>query len=122
MKVKTTYVCEICGTEYQHQEYAELCESYGLPPELDYKPGDRVPVITRYDGIKWHTMVSKSVTSSHFTSISLRYADGEGESIEKYIKNARHTHEYYIVIDDEEQIGKEWYTDCIPMCNIGEEE
>ena len=56
MKIKSTYICEICDCEYATEHEALLCEAYPLTPNIA-EVGDFVLIKQRYDDFETKVQV-----------------------------------------------------------------
>lgn len=124
MKTLIHFECEKCHTLYTQENSALYCEAYELPP-CKVQPGDTVHVITRYDGVK-EDKCRALLLVAHYLTGSLRAFDDQGpQGLERFLarlKEINHKevpmHEWVVVTEQEWQIGKDYYTNDIPACNI----
>ena len=69
MLIVTTYVCEICGSEYQTADDAGACEALGLPDPLPFLPmGERIPLFGE-NGVEWATIVWVGVERRSYEAV-----------------------------------------------------
>ena len=56
MRTRTTYICEVCESQYDTAADALTCEAHGLPAPMPWLHfGERVPAFGE-DGVKWTTI------------------------------------------------------------------
>jgi hypothetical protein len=118
--VKTHYQCEICLTVYEYEAQAALCEATVLEP-CPIKVGDTVAIQTRYDGIAYDTAIDVIVQANECQQEALQ---SWSDNVEDYLERIKNNpsrfllHEYTLVTRQSHQIGKQWFTDQIPMSSI----
>lgn len=58
MKTKTTYVCEICHTEYADKGEAQRCEVYHIPlKDMKIVSGKYQPVRSHSSALSWPSKI-----------------------------------------------------------------
>ena len=96
--------CTVCGTEWDHQELALLCESSVLPP-CPVKPGDKVKVYERYDPPEPDEVVSVRVVI-YSPALSLRSWGGRyKEALKRFPDLSFHT--YLVKVKDHHRMSKD---------------
>lgn len=113
MKVKTLYVCEVCGSEYLHERHAMACETFPEPPKPPLRVGQQVRVYERYD----------APTSDEVEAVSLvaggtnEWANGNVNE-DAWMRMARH--EWVVTVKKHHRMSKdqESYTKTVGPENI----
>ena len=108
--MKRLFMCEICKAYYEDERAAEFCES-NLLPLPPFKIGDKIPVKTRYNGIREHAVTGYSAGSYLFPICMRGRTYDEGMAVWKSHHHDELTHHRIYLIAEEEQLGKDFYSD-----------
>ena len=95
------YACEICGSEYQSQELANICASYKMigPPPVEV--GQTVYVYERYGEPQQDKVAKVEVGPSYFAGI---HPDSP-EGVERWRRLPQH--EYRITVGRQHRMSKD---------------
>jgi hypothetical protein len=118
--MRAIYQCETCGSYYRSQELAARCEGTILPIPK-YSVGSEVPIITRYNGIKYHKILSVGVAANSINKMVADLERGqEGAERQFQVLEGRGMigHYWSYKIGEHEQLGKDWYTEYIEESHI----
>lgn len=110
--MKLLYQCQACGTIHTDREVAEWAEKQ-IPPKPDLT---RVTVHTRYDGNEVAEVIEWVLGPLHCYDI---YAARMMEEVER-LRSRPGPHEWCARVGEHYQLGKEWWSDVVPPCNIVE--
>jgi len=120
IKHPNTYQCEVCKTQYADLWRAQLCESFPVVVPT-YKKGDCITVQTKYEGVV-NALVTGTRLTNHLTWVLHNGQDPR--KVKEYLeKTAKEDplyvqHSYEVLISEGLEIGKDNYTDVIPLEHI----
>ena len=118
MKTKTTYICEICETEYINEKAALFCEASPAFPPCPVKPGDEVKAYERYEDPADDTVIAVYIGPSTLGNV----ADGWEDRIDELLKRSPKIacHAWYVKLANHHQYSKDAdaYTDTYRLGSI----
>lgn len=115
MRIRETYICEVCGGEYEYKESAAKCEASAPLGEPKFKVGDSVKFLTRYNGIETDRVIAVEL-GRKYECLYYDRAKGNVEVLNEHWDNQ--THCWILTLEDEHQWSKDDWSnkisdDCI---------